>query len=498
MQLLKPSKIGWVGLQLALCLNFLASCPAKATSGFLAEGGESALIGNLAGDQTAPAIALGSDGGFVVWQDSGTDSDGGGIRARRINRTTSGSLAGAFLPFWVHGKTTGVQSNPQVALLAGGGAVFVWSAGPLGQAGIYARYLRSGSGSTPLFVGDEIEIAAPGKVSNLTPVVARLNDGTVVVAWSQYQGPESLLDVVVQRLSSGGQLLGRPFPANLTTDYNQRSPSVSALVNGGFVVAWVSENQRFDRSVDILARIYSGSGFPLSSSEMRLNYGTSICAMPSLAALPNGGFAAVWTEKDPNRPENGWDIFGRSFDDNSVALKPSVKVNDYLFSDQLAPKVAVAGNAVMAVWTSFGQDGYREGVFGRYLSLDGEITDDEFGLNQTVISQQLEPAIASDGTSRFVAVWTGFNSLDSGFDLVSRKFVGPAVVVAPKCEITQLSTGLRLSWSTESGANYQVQSTSDLTSWASLGTIRTASSSTDSLLLQPVQGVGFYRIVRLP
>ena len=38
--------------------------------------------------------------------------------------------------------------------------------------------------------------------------------------------------------------VGNEFLVNQFTSYNQRTPAVAALTDGGFVVAWVSEQQR--------------------------------------------------------------------------------------------------------------------------------------------------------------------------------------------------------------------------------------------------------------
>jgi hypothetical protein len=76
--------------------------------------------------------------------------------------------------------------------------------------------------------------------------VATLANSNVVVVWASFNqaGPGSLLDVYGQMLSPAGQKVGGEFLINQFTAYNQRTPAVAALKNGGFVVAWVSEQER--------------------------------------------------------------------------------------------------------------------------------------------------------------------------------------------------------------------------------------------------------------
>ena len=487
------------GCRLLGSLALLSVFHVSGASGFLPDGGEASVVGSLAADQTAPAAAINSEGGFLVWQDTSGNSDGAVIRARRIGRTLAGSLPA----FAVNSATNGLHECPKVALLADGGAVFVWRGGPFGKQGIFARFLRAGNTSTPSFYGADLEIAAAGVAQNNNPSVVRLADNSLVVTWDSYGSDGSLYGVLAQRLTSTGTKIGSPLQVNATVESNQRAAALAALANGGFAVAWVSENQRFDKSADIFARTFSAAGVALTG-EMRLNTGTNICGVPSLVALPTGGFVAAWSEFDFVTAANQWDVYARAFDDNGVATLPSTRLNTYLPYNQLAPRLSIAGDTILAVWTSMNQDGFREGVFGRYLGLDAIPIADEFGLNQTVISQQKDPVVTSDGSTRFFTAWTSFVSVKNGFDLVSRKFARPASVAAVHCVASKLAdsagrpNGIKVSWQAVTGANYQLQRSDDLKTWENLAATQTVSDSTASVSLPLSQSGGFFRIVSLP
>jgi hypothetical protein len=75
----------------------------------------------------------------------------------------------------------------------------------------------------------------------------------------------------------------------------------------------------------------------------------------------------------------------------------------------------------MAVWTSMGEDGDHEGVFGRYLLGGTQVSGPEFQVNTTTISRQMHPAVAWNG-NRFLVVWTSFSGT-SGFDLFGQMYV---------------------------------------------------------------------------
>lgn len=469
------------------------------STGFVEDGGEFLPLGVPAGDQTSPAVAINAEGGYVVWQENSGAAGTYTIRARRLNR----ALTGWYRSFVVNSAVEGSHEEPQVVQLSDGGAAFFWRGGPLGKQGIYGRFLRPGGGNTANFLGDDLEIGAAGGGQNQNISATALKDGSVLVTWANYGDDGSGFGVFAQRLSATGEKVGGKFQVNSTTASNQRSPSVTAMPDGGFTIAWVSEGQRSNPTRDILCDVYArvfGPSAKATTGEMRLNQGLNLAATPSVTATADGGFVAAWAERDHNVTANGWDIMAGSFNREGVASKPNVRLNTYLKSDQLAPRLAAVNGSVMATWSSMGQDGSREGVFARSFSPTLELLDDEFGVNQTTISQQKDPVIAADSTGRVLSVWTSFNSLESGFDLVARKFAAPASIAKLSCDIVKTTDGVKLSWATEPGRTYQVQRSSDASNWDGADrSDRLAGGASDSVVYPLTTASGtFFRVVRLP
>src|SRR5205823_1969322 len=100
-------------------------------------GTEYAIAGSLPGDQVHPQVALNSSGGYLLWEDNYADGNGLGLSALRLDSTLSGVLSS----FRVNQNASNDQQNAKVALLKGGGAVFVWQGGKQGYQNIYARFL---------------------------------------------------------------------------------------------------------------------------------------------------------------------------------------------------------------------------------------------------------------------------------------------------------------------------------------------------------------------
>lgn len=394
--------------------------------------GEYSLSGVQAGDQTRPALAFGSVGGYVVWQDSVTDGDGSGISAQRLNDNLSGLLA----PFRVNQIGTGYQECPQVAVLPNGGAVFVWQGGALGFQKIYARILNADG----TFATGDILVGADTNQPSLTPAVAVLASGEVVVAWSRMEADGHLQGICAQRLSAAGALIGSEWVVNQASQFNQCRPQLAALAGGGFVVAWVSESARGvdpnvietiseSYEVKIVARRYDAAGVA-AGGEFRVSLVGGNCDNPSLVGATNGGFAVVWEQRATVRT-NSLDILARSYDAAGTSAMDPAVVNSTTYGDQYGPRIATQGDSHLVLWTSLGQDGSYEGVYGRGLALSGGATGDEFRVNTATVNRQIHPAVAADAAGRLLAVWTSFTGAAAGCDLYAQRFASAQAVPTP-------------------------------------------------------------------
>ena len=407
------------------------------TNYYTTNGTEYAIVGALPGDQVWPDVAAGTNGGFVVWQDNVTDGSGWGVSATRLNSTLSAD------PNWsdqrVNVTGTNDQENARVALLKGGGAVFVWQGGVEGYQHIYARFLNS---SNVFLTATDVVVSVPTNNFQINPAVAVLNNSNVVVVWGSFDevSSDSLQDVYGQIFSPAGQKIGGEFLINQFTSYNQRTPSVAALAGGGFAVAWVSEQEQTafnlagidntngtsttqvgSGSVDVYARLFNNNGVA-QGNEFLADTGSNPCANPSVAAASDGSFMVAWDAFDLVTTTNGWDIYARPF--SSAGIGGTVlRVNTYLYGDQYAPRISAIGGDYMIVWTSLGQDGSREGVYGQFVHENGSLVGGEFRVNTTTVSQQMQQAVTSDGAYQFLAVWTSYTGTASSFDLYAQRYV---------------------------------------------------------------------------
>jgi hypothetical protein len=504
------------GLSLALP----AAVPAQ-TNYYAANGMEYAVAGSWPGEQIWPDAAVTTSGGYVVWQDNITDGSGWGLSAQRLDSTLSATLS----TFRVNAQGTNDQEKPRVALLKNGGAAFVWQGGKPGFQQIYARLLSptntwlttndvllslSGTNAKTYTTNLTVTIVtnrahgiysyktntAATIITNaggasgscqITPAVATLNNGNLIVVYASFNqaGSNSLQDVYGQLLSPAGQKIGANFLVNQFITYNQRTPAVTALPNGGFAVAWVSEQQRSTApdwgtnstyygssavplpSVDINARLYNSNGVA-QGSELLVNADVNPCANPAVAAAADGGFMVAWSAFNLSNPTNSWDLYARPFS-AAGAGGTVLRVNTRVYGDEFAPHISAIGQAYMIVWTSLGQDGDREGVYGQFVHGNGSLIGREFLVNTTTRGQQIQPAIASDGVAQFLVMWSSSTFTPASMDLFAQRYIDVSAILQPIASVYvhapfTLSNGvyqpqLQVSWPALLGisvSNYEV------------------------------------------
>lgn len=455
-----------------LLASSMAVCRAAALA---PAGGEYRFLPALAGDQMLPQISFNEKGGYLVTQDNSIDGNGLGIRARKYYP----DLAGSRWTFQVNSESLGEQQNARVAMLANGGAVFAWQGSTAQGNRIFVRAIDENS----IFTGPEALASSSAVGHQSDPALAVLADQTAVVVWTEWNRDGNMQGVFAQRLSSAGARLGETFQVNTLTRLPQRSPSVTGLKNGTFVIAWVQE--RLGReAIDIYGRIYRADGQPLNSG-VQLNSAERLCANPVVSVSRNG-FRAAWSSRKlpaaarvdlggneflakAEPPDlNSWDVVTKSFDENGNPLGDEATVNGTLRGDQFSPRLTAVGDVHLAVWTSFGQDGADEGVFGRILTADG-FDGAEFQVNSRTISKQLHPAVATAGDTVMVA-WTSFTGGLPSFDVFAQNYQVSADVAlsAPQAPfVSSLSpTTLSVTWPetvTQPVSSYLVYVDDDLT-----------------------------------
>ena len=171
-------------------------------------------------------------------------------------------------------------------------------------------------------VQEEFQINTYTSSDQLDPSSTTLNDGSVVVMWSDGSGQDgSGWGVYGQRYDVSGNAIGDEFQVNTLTNSTQDSVSVTALEDGGFVAAWYSGNNN-----DLRGQRFDADGTP-SGSEFVVADANYSPSQPSITGLKDGGFVVTWQSSGQDGSNYG--IFGQRYDAQGNSFGDEFQVNTY-------------------------------------------------------------------------------------------------------------------------------------------------------------------------
>lgn len=135
---------------------------------------------------------------------------------------------------------------------------------------------------------------------------------------------------------------------------------------------------------------------------------------PTVTALANGRFVVAWTDDrdiDPRYPQdNPWrtEIFSQVFNSDGSRHGNDFKINTTTWLHQNEPNIAaLADGRFVASWTDFSLQGDRDsaGIRGQILNSDGSLSGIEFLVNTRTSNQQISPVVSSLSSGQFVIAW---------------------------------------------------------------------------------------------
>ncbi len=336
------------------------------------------------GRQQYPALALDSDGDFVVvWW----NQDNNGIIGRRFNA----SAAPQGGEFQVNVLTSTTQLFPRVAADPSGDFVVTWTGYVSNGTAVYARR----------YSADGTAQAAPAVVSSGASFPQRISSvdmdaaGNYVVAYNAYGTGGN--DVFARRYSMDGQAQGGTSRVNTTLPNGQYSAVVTVDPDGDYVVGWASYTPG-SVSHDVYLQRYTSGGLKVGGEVRANTFWEAGQHTPSLASDAEGNIVVIWMSNSGTRGG----VLGQRFALNAVPLARSDTFS--LTEDQ---GLVLGGGGVLA--NDFDSDGQplaavlESGPAHGALSLasDGTFT---YQPNPDFAGEDQFSYRANDGTSASAAV----------------------------------------------------------------------------------------------
>lgn len=315
--------------------------------------GEFLVNSSFASGQTLPAVATFADGSFIIaWttNDPLQDGDGRAIKARLFG-ASGVPLADEFL---VNTTTAGNQLNPNLATLADGNFLISWDDGWTGD--VHARLFAANG--IPLGADFRLNTSLEG-TQNSNDVTA-LTGGGFVAVWRSTNTADdgSGESVKGQVFDSSGVKVGGEFLVNSRTFGLQNDPSIVALAGGGFVAAWVTSAPDDGNGSAIKMQLFGASGAKVGGELLVNSAGFSGQEQPVVTALPDGGFMIAWMTMDAAQDGNGHALKAQLFDSAGARVGTEFLVNTQATGNQSVADIATLSDGrVIVTWTDTYADG---------------------------------------------------------------------------------------------------------------------------------------------
>ncbi|MBL96165.1 MAG: hypothetical protein CMF70_12780, partial [Magnetovibrio sp.] len=332
--------------------------------------------------------------------------------------------------FQVNSQTGGSQYEPSMTALADGSYVVVWrdeSSPSPGSGNDIRGQIYNPQGEA---AGDEFLVNSHTGNHQYTPSVTALSDGGFAVAWRDDSGHSggSGYDVRVRQFDADGVPAGDEARVNTYTSSNQYEPSITGLADGGYVVAWRDQSGHSGGSgEDVRAQRYDSDGQTVGD-EVRVNSHTGNSQYePSIAGLADGGYVITWRDNSGHSGGSGADIRAQRYDSESNTVGDEVLVNSHTGSSQYQPSVTgLADGGYVVTWRddSGHSGGSSNDVRAQRYDSENNTVGDEVRVNSHMGSSQYEPSITGLADGGYVITWRddSGHSGGSGADIRAQRF----------------------------------------------------------------------------
>jgi hypothetical protein len=393
-------------------------------------GSEFLINSTASGDQKAPSVAIdGSGRAIVTWQSDGQDGDKQGVYYTVLDAV--GDTSGVEVR--VNDVTLGNQQKPAVAVSSDGKYVIAWEAidpagGSDASLDIFAKLYASNGQS----LGSEFRVNTDTLRDQVGAQVAMDADGDIAVIWVAGGIPGSGSDIFGQRFSSTGVKQGSQFRANNTTLASQVYGGVAMDGTGSYMVTWQSVNQD-GFAEGIFGRAYAANGTTLVDEFVVNTTVEGPQSVPSIAMNAGGKTVVVWRGKNE---EHESALFAQRYlvpNSTLANLKVGGELQVATFEEleSNAPSAAMdlTGSSIV-VWESYGQDGDGMGVYAQRLDQYGDPVGAAFLVNATATaSNQSAPTVAKAPDGRFVIAWQSKDQDGSGYGIYAQMYDSQGVPV---------------------------------------------------------------------
>ncbi|MGO4707462.1 hypothetical protein AB4072_16995 [Microvirga sp. 2MCAF38] len=279
---------------------------------------------------------------------------------------------------------------------------------------------------TIIRVGNEVRVNTTTAGLQTEPQIASLPGGGWVVTWYGNGTQDDNADAVgvfQQVYDVDGNPVGGELRVNTTVDQSQANSTITALPNGDWVVTWWGHGaENTSGHSQAYQQVYGFRNNAITAIGSEILISIHSGAYPSVTALTGvnaGKWVVTWNESDASVGGIAYQIFGAS---GPIGAPTKVNTSQWVGGSKV---MALANGGWVVTWDGEGtvpgqEDGFYTGygVFQQVYNALGQRVGGEIRVNTTVPNVQHDPDAATLADGRWVVVWSGDgtqpNNVDEG------------------------------------------------------------------------------------
>jgi Ca2+-binding RTX toxin-like protein len=261
------------------------------------------------------------------------------------------------------------------------------------------------------------------------PTITTLANGNFVVAYrSNLSGT---IGVVANVYSADGSLLSADVILESTQAGTQTNPSLIALANGGFLALWDSDDLEGGGTYNIRGRVFSAGGEPADNDFILNTTETGSQITASGTVLEDGRVLVTWRSNDAqgSDPNQGIRAIVLNADGSVPAGATDFTVNTVTSGNQTAPvAAALSGGGYVIAWVSADTEGLDQAnglIRATQFDADGNVVGTaDLEVNTTTTGAQAAVKIAALADGGYVVTWQSNDAADGGGYGIRARFFG--------------------------------------------------------------------------
>jgi hypothetical protein len=311
------------------------------------------------------------------------------------------------------------QIRPAVAMNESGDFIIAW-ASYTDQNSLYdikAKLYKNGVASTNEFLVNTVTLNSQTK-----PSADIFSDGSFIIVWESWFEDGSDRGIFAQKFFNDGSKNGYPFQVNQNSQFSQSRPVVKFFQNGNFIIVWETWKQDYSlgSNYDIMGRIFNNLGDPITNEIQINDYSLNYQWYADVITLSSQDFIVGWCSWEQDGEDGG--IYLKKFNNAFNPLTSEILVNSYKRYYQWLPKLAQTplGNIVV-VWSSWQQDGSREGVYSKLFDSNLNEKSFEERLNDITENFQWEPTVVAINDNEIITTWSNYDESLKSYDIIAKR-----------------------------------------------------------------------------